>query len=82
MKVHTTVHIGPPKDMEGYGLAVDIKVEGEIVDKEVLKVGHEVCLDSMVNLPLKLKLTRFLSFAHSVALSPMEPKLESLWLTQ
>lgn len=39
--VHTSVHIGEPDNMEGFGLAVDIKVEG--VDEELLKAGHEVC---------------------------------------
>ena len=43
--VHTSVHIGTPEDKEGFGLAVDIKVEG--VDEELLNAGHEVCfLDS------------------------------------
>ncbi len=39
--VHTSVHIGVPDNKPGFGLAVDIKVEG--VDEEVLKAGHEVC---------------------------------------
>lgn len=39
--VHTSVHIGEPKDIGGFGLAVDIKVEG--VDDDVLKAGHEAC---------------------------------------
>lgn len=39
--VHTSVHIGAPDNMPGFGLAVDIKVEG--VDEELLKAGHEVC---------------------------------------
>ena len=38
--VHTSVHIGTPDSMPGFGLAVDIKVEG--VDEELLKAGHEV----------------------------------------
>lgn len=38
--VHTSVHLGEPKDLKGFGLAVDIKVEG--VDDDVLKAGHEV----------------------------------------
>lgn len=42
--VHTSVHIGTPDNLPGFGLAVDIKVEG--VDEELLKAGHEVCLDS------------------------------------
>jgi hypothetical protein len=40
--VHTSVHIGEPKEMSGFGIAVDIKVEG--VDEELLKAGHEVCV--------------------------------------
>jgi hypothetical protein len=38
--VHTSVHIGEPKGMPGFGLAVDIKVEG--VDEDVIKAAHEV----------------------------------------
>jgi hypothetical protein len=38
--VHTSVHIGPAAEMKGFGLAVDIKVEG--IDEELLKAGHEV----------------------------------------
>ncbi|ESK92110.1 organic hydroperoxide resistance protein [Moniliophthora roreri MCA 2997] len=40
-KVHTSVHIGTPNELPGFGLAVDIKVEG--VDDELLKAGHEFC---------------------------------------
>ncbi|KAF8639486.1 hypothetical protein AX17_001392 [Amanita inopinata Kibby_2008] len=39
--VHTNVSIGIPTDLPGFGLAVDIKVEG--VDNEVLKTAHELC---------------------------------------
>ncbi|KAG6812702.1 hypothetical protein H0H92_001204 [Tricholoma furcatifolium] len=39
--VHTSVHLGEPKELGGFGLAVDIKVEG--VDEDVLKAGHEFC---------------------------------------
>jgi Ohr subfamily peroxiredoxin len=39
--VHTSVHIGEPKHLEGFGISVDIKVEG--VDDEVLAAGHEFC---------------------------------------
>ena len=39
-KVHTSVHIGTPNELPGFGLAIDIKVEG--VDDELLKAGHEV----------------------------------------
>jgi len=41
--VHTSVHLGNPADKEsaGFGIAVDIKVEG--VDDELLKAGHEFC---------------------------------------
>ncbi|KAF8893536.1 OsmC-like protein [Infundibulicybe gibba] len=39
--VRTSVHIGEPKEMGGFGLAVDIKVEG--IDEELLKAGHEAC---------------------------------------
>jgi organic hydroperoxide reductase OsmC/OhrA len=39
--VHTSVHIGTPENIEGFGLAVDIKVEG--VDEQLLKAAHEFC---------------------------------------
>jgi len=41
--VHTNVHIGnvsEPAKMPGFGLAVDIKVEG--VEEDVIKAAHEV----------------------------------------
>jgi hypothetical protein len=40
--VHTSVSIGTPNELPGFGIAVDIKVEG--VDDEVLRAGHEVCI--------------------------------------
>jgi len=39
--VHTSVHIGEPHKKPGFGLAVDIKVDG--VDEELLKAAHEFC---------------------------------------
>ena len=36
--VHASVHIGMPDDMEGFGLAVNIKVEG--VDELLLLLKH------------------------------------------
>lgn len=51
--VHTSVHIGEANDLDGFGLAVDIKVEG--VDADVLKAGHEV--RPIVPLSLVLYLT-------------------------
>lgn len=39
-KVHASVHIGEPEGMPGFGIAVDMKVEG--IDEELLKAGHEV----------------------------------------
>ena len=42
--VPTTVHLGTPENIEGFGLAVDIKAEG--VDDELLNAAHEVSLDS------------------------------------
>ena len=38
--VHTSVHLGTPESIGGFGIAVDIKVEG--IDEELLKAGHEV----------------------------------------
>ena len=39
--VHTNVRIGEPNHSQGFGFAIDIKVEG--VDEELLKASHEVC---------------------------------------
>lgn len=39
--VHASVSIGLSAEIQGFGLAVDIKVEG--IDEELLKAGHEVC---------------------------------------
>lgn len=38
--VHATVHLGEPEEMKGFGIAVDISVEG--VDEELLQAGHDV----------------------------------------
>ncbi|KAJ3486430.1 hypothetical protein NLI96_g4240 [Meripilus lineatus] len=40
--VHTQVHIGKPNDMEGFGLEVEIKVEG-IEDQALIDAGHAAC---------------------------------------
>lgn len=39
--IHTRVHLGEAEQMGGFGIAVDIKVEG-VEDEEVIKAGHEV----------------------------------------
>jgi organic hydroperoxide reductase OsmC/OhrA len=39
-KVHVSVVLGEPEDLGGFGLGVDIQVEG--VDEEVLQAAHEV----------------------------------------
>jgi hypothetical protein len=41
-KVYASVHIGAPEGMPGFGIAVDMKVEG--IDEDLLKAGHEVCI--------------------------------------
>lgn len=46
--IHTSVHIGEPKDLGGFGFAIDIEVEG--VDEELLQRGHEVRLQTMPHL--------------------------------
>ncbi|KAF9264115.1 OsmC-like protein [Marasmius fiardii PR-910] len=40
-KVHASVSIGEPEGMPGFGLGVEIKVEG--IDEELLRAGHEFC---------------------------------------
>lgn len=39
--IHTQVHIGEPDDIGGFGIGVDIQVEG-VEDEELIKAGHEV----------------------------------------
>ncbi len=39
-KVHVTVHLGEPNDLPGFGIGVNVKVEG--IDDELLQAGHEV----------------------------------------
>ena len=40
--IHTSVQLGEADQIGGFGIAVDIKVEG-VEDEEVIKAGHEVC---------------------------------------
>lgn len=40
-KIHTAVHLGTPEGFEGFGLSVDIKVEG-VEDEELIQAAHEV----------------------------------------
>ena len=40
-KIHTAVHLGPPNGIEGFGLSVDIKVEG-VEDEKLIQAAHEV----------------------------------------
>ena len=40
--IHTSVHLGEAEQIGGFGIAVDIKVEG-VEDEDVIKAGHEVC---------------------------------------
>ncbi|KAI0683282.1 OsmC/Ohr family [Cerioporus squamosus] len=40
--VHTQIHMGQPEGMDGYGLEVDIQVEG-VDDMELIEAGHKAC---------------------------------------
>ena len=71
--VHSSVHLGTVEKMDGFGLAVEIKVEG--VDEELMKAAHEVCLDSLMSCRFLLK-NGFPSSAHTVVFSPIEPQLQ------
>ena len=42
-KIHTFVYLGVPEGIEGFGINVDIKVEG-VEDEALIKAAHEVCL--------------------------------------
>jgi Ohr subfamily peroxiredoxin len=39
--VHAQVHLGPPEGSAGFGLAVDVQVEG-VDDQELIDAGHAV----------------------------------------
>ena len=39
--IHTNVHLGEAEQIGGFGIAVDVKVEG-VEDEEVIRAGHEV----------------------------------------
>jgi organic hydroperoxide reductase OsmC/OhrA len=36
------VHLGPPNEIEGFAISVDIKVEG-VEDEKIIQAAHEVC---------------------------------------
>lgn len=40
-KIHTLVSLGVPEGFEGFGIGVDIKVEG-VEDEALIKAAHEV----------------------------------------
>jgi hypothetical protein len=40
-KIHTSVHIGEPSDIPGFGIAVDIEVEG-VPDEQLIQDAHAV----------------------------------------
>ena len=40
-KVHAQVHMGKPKDLPGFGIAVELKVEG-IKDQDLINAAHQV----------------------------------------
>lgn len=40
--IHTQVHIGKPNGLNGFGLEVEIQVEG-IEDQALIDAGHEAC---------------------------------------
>lgn len=46
--VRASVHIGEPEELGGFGIAVDIEVEG--VDSELLEAGHEVSIGFSIHL--------------------------------
>lgn len=42
-KIHTSVHIGEPAEIPGFGIAVDIEVEG-VPDEQLIQDAHAVCI--------------------------------------
>lgn len=58
--IHVNVHLGEADKLGGFGLAVDIKVEG-VEDEELIKAGHDVrapfyicCLETILHIPRRL----------------------------
>lgn len=45
--IHTQVHIGEPEKIGGFGISVDIQVEG-VEDEALIQAGHEVSLSEVV----------------------------------
>ncbi|KAF8584819.1 OsmC-like protein [Ramaria rubella] len=41
-KIHTAVHLGEPNDKPGFGIAVDIEVEG-VADEQLITDAHAFC---------------------------------------
>jgi organic hydroperoxide reductase OsmC/OhrA len=64
-KIHVSVSLGEPQDIDGFGLAVDIKAEG--VDEQVLQAAHEVC-DGLLRLEDKSKsvLSQFCPYSRAL----------------
>ena len=65
--VHVAVHIGKPTNaFEGYGLSVDIMVEG-VQDENLVHAGHEVCfLSCQTGIERRAEFDRRSSNAHTV----------------
>ena len=40
-KIHTSVHIGEPNNLPGFGIAVEIEVEG-VPDEQLIQAAHAV----------------------------------------
>lgn len=71
--VHTSVHIGEPKEMSGFGLAVDIQVEG--VDEDVIQAAHEVRFKKHLSMGSKpLPATESLMYTIDL---PIQPRIEA-----
>lgn len=71
--IHTEVHLGEPNAIGGFGLAVDIKVEG-VDDDALIQAAHEVCF-VFVPLPINRK-----SFIPNKIVSielPLQPRIKA-----
>ena len=51
--VHAKVHLGEPEKIGGFGIAVDISVEG-VEDDALIQAAHEVCLTQSSTCELEL----------------------------
>lgn len=56
--VHANVHIGDAAEVDGYGLSVDLKIEG-VQDQDLIDAAHQVSSDIILFLDSSVGLTSY-----------------------